>query len=125
MDIFHSRYYRSGMEMARMAQVYMNEHNIENAFILYIKFSTLFLEKIITHPEYKSFDPTVKRQNKEKLKEIIPIAEKLKIKLKEKFQNDFIQYEKNRLHEHEREAASQKDKVNILWCNCKLDIVLI
>lgn len=101
-------YYRSGMEMARMAQVYQNEQNFENAFILYIKFSTLFLEKILAHPEYKAFDPVVKKQNKEKLKAIIPVAEKLKEKLKEKFRNDFVQVEKSR---REREAALQKDRV--------------
>lgn len=99
--------------MARMAQVYMNEHNFENAFILYIKFSTLFLEKVIAHPEYKSFDPAAKKQNREKLKEIFPIAEKLKLKLKEKFQNDFVQVEKDRRLQREREAAERKEKVNV------------
>lgn len=34
------RYFRSGMEMTRMADIYMEEGNLENAFILYSKYIT-------------------------------------------------------------------------------------
>ncbi|KAF6208174.1 hypothetical protein GE061_016625 [Apolygus lucorum] len=34
------RYYRSGIEMVRMANVYLDEGSLENAFILYMKFMT-------------------------------------------------------------------------------------
>lgn len=34
------RYYRSGLEMIRMANVYMDEGNLESAFVLYSKFIT-------------------------------------------------------------------------------------
>lgn len=34
------RYYRSGVEMVRMAKVYMEEGQLENAFILFHKFIT-------------------------------------------------------------------------------------
>lgn len=37
-----------------MATVYHAEGNLENAYILYIKFMTLFLDKILSHPEYKT-----------------------------------------------------------------------
>lgn len=42
------------MEIVRMATVYHTEGNLENAYILYIKFMTLFLDKILSHPEYKT-----------------------------------------------------------------------
>lgn len=112
-----NRYYRSGMEMVRMANVYQAEGNFENALVLYMKFTTLFIEKIPSHPEYKTFDPVSKRLNKEKLKEIFPIAERLKAKLLEKFQHDYKEYlevEKHKRIEREREAAAaqrQKEKV--------------
>lgn len=96
------------MEMARMAQIYQSEGNYENAFILFIKFTTLFLEKIPSHPEYKTFDAAAKRQNKEKIKEIFPIAEQLKAKLQERFQQEYNLYleaEKQRKIEREKEAA--------------------
>lgn len=95
-----------------MAQVYQNEGNFENAFILYIKFSTLFLEKIIKHPEYKTFDPVMKKQNRDKLKDIIPIAEKLKQKLKSQFEKEYEQAEKYRRLEREREAAFERERVS-------------
>lgn len=99
------------MEMVRQANVYLQEGNFENAFILYIKFTTLFLEKIPSHPEYKSFDPVMKRQNKDKIKEVFPIAEKLKQKLQDRFQKEYSTYleaEKQRQVERERELARLK-----------------
>lgn len=90
-----------------MAQIYQVEDNFENAFILYIKFTTLFLEKIPSHPEYKTFDVAMKRQNKEKIKEIFPIAERLKEKLLERFQREYdayLQAEKQRKLEREKVA---------------------
>ena len=34
------RYYRSGLEMVRMANVYFQEKQFENAFVLYSKYIT-------------------------------------------------------------------------------------
>lgn len=34
------RYFRSGMEMNRMANMYLEEGNLENAYIMYTKFIT-------------------------------------------------------------------------------------
>lgn len=34
------RYYRSGVEMIRMADTYMKENDLESAYILYVKFIT-------------------------------------------------------------------------------------
>lgn len=90
-----------------MANVYQAEGNFENALTLYMKFTTLFLEKIRKHPEYKSFDPVAKRLNLEKMKEVFPIAERLKAKLSERFQHEYEEYEKQKqAAEREKEAAS-------------------
>ena len=40
------RYYRSGSEMLKMGNVYLAEDNHEKAYILYLKYLTLFLEKV-------------------------------------------------------------------------------
>ncbi|XP_029710205.1 STAM-binding protein-like [Aedes albopictus] len=116
------RYYRSGLEMVRMANVYMQEGNIDAAYILYIRFITLFVEKILTHPEYKTVSADVKMQNKKKLKEVLPIAEKLKLKLKEKYTKEYQQFleakrlekelEEKRLRE-ERDRAKAAPPVNL------------
>jgi len=62
------RYYRSGTEMLRMANVYLREGNHENAFILYLRYMTLFIEKIRQHPDYGSVKAEVRDINR-KIKE--------------------------------------------------------
>lgn len=109
------------MEMVRMANVYQREGNIENAFILYIKFTTLFVEKVPKHPEYKSFDAISKKQNFEKVKEVFPIAEKLKAKLLQRFENEYSTYlEREAEHARElllerqrREEEARKNRTNV------------
>lgn len=45
-DVPPRRYFRSGMEMIRMASIYTEEGNIEHAFVLYNKYITcVFLNK--------------------------------------------------------------------------------
>lgn len=51
-DITPRRYFRSGVEMERMASIYMEEGNLENAFVFYNKFITLFVEKLPSHRDY-------------------------------------------------------------------------
>ncbi|CAL4122530.1 unnamed protein product, partial [Meganyctiphanes norvegica] len=82
------RYFRSGLEMVRMANVYAEEGSLENAFILYMKFMTLFLEKIRTHPDFSKTSATDKNSNNKKLKEILPKAERLKSSLRERYQRE-------------------------------------
>lgn len=53
-DIPPRRYFRSGVEIIRMASIYSEEGNIEHAFILYNKYITLFIEKLPKHRDYKS-----------------------------------------------------------------------
>lgn len=38
--IHYYRYYRSGREMISMAEVYLKENNLEQAYILYMRFMT-------------------------------------------------------------------------------------
>lgn len=90
MDIF--RYYRSGLEMVRMANVYLEEGSLENAYILYLKFMTLFLEKIRKHPEYNTVTVTERSTNQAKLREVLPKAEKLKAQLLERYTKEYERY---------------------------------
>nr|CAD7257741.1 unnamed protein product [Timema shepardi] len=86
------RYYRSGLEMVRMADVYMKEGNLENAFILYMKFMTLFIEKIRYHPDFSTVPVTDRATNAQKLREVMPKAEKLKSQLMECYENEYKRY---------------------------------
>lgn len=95
MLIYCCRYYRSGLEMVRMANVYLAEGSLENAYILYMKFMTLFLEKIRKHPDYGTVPAQVKAVNQAKLKEVVPKAEKLKQKLLDHYATEYALYVKN------------------------------
>ncbi|XP_066303861.1 STAM-binding protein-like [Branchiostoma lanceolatum] len=86
-------YFRSGVEMVRMATVYHEEGNLEAAFILYMKFITLFVEKLPKHPEYKSAPAKDKQTTKRKLEMVFPVAEKCKKKLTEKYTDDLKEWE--------------------------------
>lgn len=78
--------------MERMAKVYLSEGNLEDAYILYLRFSTLFLEKMLQHPEYKSVPATMKQQNKARLKDILSILEQVKRRLMQQYNKDYAAY---------------------------------
>lgn len=78
--------------MVRQANVYYSEGSAENAYVLYLKFMTLFLEKIRKHPEFGSVPIDIKTKNQAKLREVLPIAEKLKQQLLAQYTEDFNKY---------------------------------
>ncbi|KAF5305526.1 hypothetical protein FQA39_LY01617 [Lamprigera yunnana] len=100
------RYFRSGLEMVRMAEVYLSEGSLENAYVLYMKFMTLFLEKIRKHPEYGSVPGPEKHNIQMQLREVLPKTEKLKIALLEQFTKEYNHY----LIEIKRQQAEAKQK---------------
>ncbi|ELU02238.1 hypothetical protein CAPTEDRAFT_20376 [Capitella teleta] len=75
------RYFRSGLEMLRMATVYLEEGNLESAFVLYSKFVSLFVEKLPKHPDYKASTKAERDVNKKKVQMVFPKAEAIKKKL--------------------------------------------
>lgn len=92
-DVPPRRYFRSGMEMIRMANVYAEEGNIEHAFVLYNKYITLFIEKLPKHREYKTANIPEKKDTLKKLKDIaFPQAEILKKALLRRFEQEYAQY---------------------------------
>lgn len=78
--------------MVRMANVYYREGSLENAYVLYLKFMTLFLEKIRKHPDFASVPVQTTAINRAKLREVLPKAEKLKQLLLAKFTEEYNRY---------------------------------
>ncbi|KRT80196.1 hypothetical protein AMK59_7059 [Oryctes borbonicus] len=110
------RYYRSGVEMVRMANTYLNEGSLENAYVLYMKFMTLFIEKIRKHPDFASVPSGLKAANTNQLREILPKTEKLKTQLLEQYKheyNAFVEEKKKRekLQEYNRKKRAEDDKM--------------
>ncbi|XP_072413923.1 AMSH-like protease isoform X1 [Chiloscyllium punctatum] len=87
------RYFRSGVEMVQMAAVYLEEGNLENAFVLYNKFITLFVEKLPKHRDYQTCAIPEKQDILKKLKEVaFPRADDLKTQLIAKYSAEYQEY---------------------------------
>ncbi|XP_066475497.1 AMSH-like protease isoform X2 [Tiliqua scincoides] len=92
-DITPRRYFRSGVEMERMASVYLEEGNLENAFVLYNKFITLFVEKLPCHRDYQQCAVPEKQDIMKKLKEVaFPRIDELKKDLLKKYHAEYQEY---------------------------------
>ncbi|XP_071585401.1 STAM-binding protein isoform X4 [Heliangelus exortis] len=101
------RYYRSGVEILRMATVYSEEGNLEHAFILYNKYITLFIEKLPQHRDYKTAVIPEKKETVKKLKEVaFPRAEELKAELLRRYSKDYAKYQEQKKEEEEEFARS-------------------
>ncbi|XP_045076289.1 STAM-binding protein-like A, partial [Coregonus clupeaformis] len=92
-DVPPRRYFRSGMEMIRMANIYTEEGNTEHAFVLYNKYITLFIEKLPKHRDYKTANIPEKKDTLKRLKEVaFPQAEVLKKALLKIYEQEHAQY---------------------------------
>nr|XP_006129174.1 STAM-binding protein isoform X2 [Pelodiscus sinensis]XP_006129175.1 STAM-binding protein isoform X2 [Pelodiscus sinensis] len=101
-DVPPRRYYRSGVEIIRMATIYSEEGNIERAFILYNKYITLFLEKLPKHRDYKTAVLPEKKDTVKKLKEVaFPRAEELKKELLQRYSREYAEYSERKKKEQE------------------------
>ncbi|XP_072005183.1 STAM-binding protein [Engystomops pustulosus] len=101
-DIPPKRYYRSGVELIRMANVYAGEGNTEKAFILYNKYITLFIEQLPKHRDYKTANAVEKKETLKKLKEVaFPKAEDLKKELQKRYGKEYAEYLDRRQREEE------------------------
>ncbi|XP_015280093.1 PREDICTED: AMSH-like protease isoform X2 [Gekko japonicus] len=89
-DITPRRYFRFGVEMERMASVYLEEGNLENAFVLYNKFITLFVEKLPGHRDYQQCAVPEKQDIMKKLKDTaFPRTDELKKDLLKKYSAEY------------------------------------
>ncbi|KAF4108442.1 STAM-binding protein-like A [Onychostoma macrolepis] len=113
-DVPPRRYFRSGMEIIRMANIYAEEGNVEHAFILYNKYITLFIEKLPKHREYKTANIPEKKETMRKLKEVaFPKAEELKKLLLKQYDKENAEYLVQKQVEDEaqaREVAKQREQ---------------
>ena len=96
-----------------MAKVYLSEGNIENAYILLLRFLTLFVEKIHKHPENKNVPAEQRKANSTKLKEILPITETLKVKLLDRYKKEYAQFLIEKEQERRKALEDAKRKVSI------------
>ncbi|XP_076005624.1 STAM-binding protein-like A [Genypterus blacodes] len=107
-DVPPRRYFRSGMEMIRMANIYTDEGNVEHAFVLYNKYITLFIEKLPKHREYKTGFIPEKKDTLKRLKDVaFPQAEVLKKALLRRYDQEHAHYLEKKKEEDEALAREQ------------------
>lgn len=96
-DIPPRLYLRSGLDMERMASIYHQQGHLENAYVLYNKFITLFVEKLPLHREYHQCSVSPEKQiiMKKLQDEAFPRRDELKKRLEEKYQREFTDYIRN------------------------------
>ncbi|CAI6346711.1 unnamed protein product [Macrosiphum euphorbiae] len=102
------KYYRSGREMISMADVYTKENNLEQAYILYMRFMTLFLETINEHPDYKNVPIEERNLNYRALRDVLPKTENIKAKLLEQYSTEYELYQEQKALEEFKEKREQK-----------------
>ncbi|KAM4030509.1 LOW QUALITY PROTEIN: AMSH-like protease [Anomaloglossus baeobatrachus] len=112
-DITPRRYFRSGVEMERMASVYLDEGNLENAFVLYNKFITLFVEKLPNHRDYQQCEIPEKQVILKKLKEVaFPRTDDLKDLLK-KYNLEYQEYMRD-INERKAECLKRMEQQQLI-----------
>jgi STAM-binding protein len=97
--------------MVRMANVYYTEGNLENAYVLYLKFMTLFLEKIRKHPDFNTVPVKMKAINQAKLREVLPKAEKLKDQLLTQYKEEYKRYVVDRERRKKEQTRNSADTI--------------
>lgn len=113
-DITPRRYFRSGVEMERMASVYLDEGNLENAFVLYNKFITLFVEKLPNHRDYQQCEIPEKQVILKKLKEVaFPRTDELKKELLKKYNLEYQEHMKN-INERKVECLKKMEQQQLI-----------
>lgn len=98
------RYINSGKEMYRMGNIYYSEGDYQRAFTLFMRFVTLFLEKLPRHPAYATVSEVDRALIKRLMREVMDKAGDAKSKLIAEFS---ALYE-TRLIEFERAEAKRR-----------------
>ncbi|XP_029465680.1 AMSH-like protease isoform X2 [Rhinatrema bivittatum] len=113
-DITPRRYFRSGVEMERMASVYMEEGNLENAFVLYNKFIILFVEKLPNHRDYRQCAVPEKQDIMKKLKDVaFPRRDELKKALLKKYNTEYQEHIQGR-NRHQAEYLKKFEQQQMI-----------
>ena len=130
------RYFRSGQEMLKMAVIYRTEGNDEAAYILYMKYMTLFVEKLKSHRDYNQIIPAEKKKVSKSVREAMTVTEELKKKLKTRYEVEYSEWleeemerkmlEERREEEERRtraevEASIERDRQVAEWHQAQLD----
>lgn len=119
-NISISKYFNSGRELIKSASALEEKGDLERAFVLYLRYMTLFIEKLVHHPEYSKADRVEKNLVKTECANILVHAEELKKKLLEKFAKEYGEIN-NELSNTDRIQKRSINQVESSKYNCDID----
>lgn len=93
-NISVNKYFNSGRELIKSASAFEQKGDIEKAFVLYLRYMTLFLEKLIHHPEWSKADKAEKVLVKNECNRVFDHAEDLKRRIMDKYSKEYEQSKK-------------------------------
>merc|ERR1712025_1308056 len=93
------------------AEVYRTEGNLEASYVLYMKYMTLFVEKLKNHKDYAQILPAEKKKVRSSVKEAMAITENIKPKLIDKFTEEYDAWLlEEKLKQEERQRVEDEDR---------------
>ena len=107
------RYFRSGQEMLKMAEIYRTEGNYEAAYVLYMKYMTLFVEKLKSHRDYNQIIPAEKKKVSKSVREAMTLTEELKTKLQRRYEEEYrlwLEEELKKMLQEMREKEERRSR---------------
>ena len=109
------RYFRSGQEMLKMADIYRREGNDEAAYILYMKYMTLFVEKLKSHRDYNQIIPAEKKKVSKSVREAMTVTEELKKKLKRRYEEEYSVWLEEEVERKMLEERREEEERKCEW----------
>lgn len=94
-NISVDKYFKSGRELLKSAAALEQKGDIEKAFVLYLRYMTLFLEKLNHHPDYSKADKAEKALVMNECNKVFELAETLKKRINEKYAEEFENSKRN------------------------------
>lgn len=109
-------YFRAAQNLIHSMYGYLDDNDIESAYILASKFIILFIEKLPKHPDYKTISIEVKSKWNQEVNKTLKGAEKMKLMILEMYEKEEedrrkeekIQLEINKLKEQEMQKIAEK-----------------
>lgn len=86
------RYFKSGRELVKSAKDHEDKGDIEKAYVLNLRYISLFLEKLKSHPGYVKADQDEKNLIRLQCNSIFDWAEETKAKILTKYQQEYDNY---------------------------------
>lgn len=108
-NISISLYFKSGRELIKSAAALEAAGEIEKAFVLYLRYMTLFLEKLVHHPEYSKADKEEKKLVKEECNNVFDLAEKLKKAILDNYQAEYEKFKQSGAQSSEGNGISKRN----------------